>query len=51
VDQAVDGVLNLALQLPTLQKLGKSIGLSLDLDDDEAPPRKGPNEAPSGSTP
>lgn len=29
---AVDGVLNLALQLPAMQKLGQSIGLNLDLD-------------------
>jgi len=29
---AVDGVLNLALQLPAMQKLGQSIGLNLELD-------------------
>lgn len=44
---AVDGVLNLALQLPAMQKLGQSIGLNLDLDqgngdqgDASVPPRR-----------
>lgn len=44
---AVDGVLSLALQLPAMQKLGRSIGLNLDLDpdagathDDAAPARR-----------
>lgn len=34
VDNAVDGVLNMALQLPAMQKLGQSIGVNLDLGDD-----------------
>lgn len=33
---AVDSVLNLALQMPAMQKLGRSIGLNLDLDQGEA---------------
>lgn len=32
INGAVDGVLNLALQLPAMQKLGQSIGLNLNLD-------------------
>ncbi len=34
INGAVDGVLNLALQLPAMQKLGRSIGLNLNLDPD-----------------
>lgn len=34
VNGAVDGVLNLALQLPAMQKLGQSIGLNLDLGEE-----------------
>ncbi len=33
MNSAVDGVLNLAFQLPAMQKLGQSIGLNLDLGD------------------
>ncbi len=33
--QAVDGVLNMAFQLPAIQKLGQSIGVNLDLDEPE----------------
>ena len=33
VNGAVDGVLNMALQLPAMQKLGQSIGVNLDLGD------------------
>jgi len=45
MNNAVDSVLNLALQLPAMQKLGESIGLNLDMgntattaDDDSNPP-------------
>ena len=31
VNGAVDGVLNMALQLPAMQKLGQSIGVNLDV--------------------
>ncbi len=33
---AVDGILNLALQLPAMQKLGESIGVNLDLGNRES---------------
>ena len=33
VNGAIDGVLNMALQLPAMQKLGESIGLNLALDE------------------
>ncbi len=33
VQNATDAILNLALQLPTMQKLGQSLGLNLDLGD------------------
>ena len=38
VNGAVDGVLNMALQLPAMQKLGQSIGVNLDLGDLEGTP-------------
>jgi flotillin len=33
IGNAVDGVLNLAFQLPAMQKLGQSLGMNLDLGD------------------
>lgn len=35
MSQAVDGVLNMAFQLPAMQKLGQSIGVNLAFDDPE----------------
>ena len=32
-NQAVDGVLNMAVQLPAMQKLGKQLGVNLDVGD------------------
>ena len=46
VNQAIDGMLGMAVQLPVLQKLGRELGVNLeqglsginDNDDPEAPP-------------
>ncbi len=42
---AVDGILNLALQLPAMQKLGESIGVNLDLGNRESDPSKTADKA------
>ena len=34
-NQAVEGVLNMAVQLPAMQKLGKQLGVNLDVGDDD----------------
>lgn len=51
VNGAIDGVLNMALQLPTMQKLGESIGLNLALDEPKSastsPPGSEKNDSPS----
>ncbi len=52
IGNAVDGVLNLAFQLPAMQKLGQSLGLNLDLGDygedgntvDVTPKKSGKND-------
>lgn len=44
MNSAVDGVLNMALQLPAMQKLGQSIGLNLELGDDPQPDQPRPSQ-------
>ena len=43
MSNAVDGILNLALQLPAMQKLGESIGVNLDLGSGESDAPKAPD--------
>ncbi len=45
MNNAVDGVLNMALQLPAMQKLGQSIGLNLELGDQPGKPDGEPRQS------
>ena len=43
-NQAVEGVLNMAVQLPAMQKLGKQLGVNLDVGGDDGAADGGPGD-------
>lgn len=47
-NQAVEGVLNMAVQLPAMQKLGRQLGVNLDVGSDEDAADGGPGEEKAG---
>ena len=47
-NQAVEGVLNMAVQLPAMQKLGRQLGVNLDVGGDDGAPQGGPADGDTG---
>ena len=44
-NQAVEGVLNMAVQLPAMQKLGRQLGVNLDVAGDDGPAGEGSTDS------